>query len=151
MDKGKKTPPLFSLLFYSQGGFKMRTKKKNVMRTPEEKELIVLEYLHDQHPSWRKTAAKYEISGSVFKKWKKAYLAYGLNGLKSQIGIAKHPGKGNPYSGLQNKKNKTREEELELENLKLKVEVARLKKGYQVKGVGSKKEYVTIKDLNTKS
>ena len=49
------------------------------------------------------------------------------------------------------KKNKTREEELELENLKLKVEVARLKKGYQVKGVGSKKEYVTIKDLNTKS
>ena len=48
-------------------------------------------------------------------------------------------------------KNKTREEELELENLKLKVEVARLKKGYQVKGVGSKKEYVTIKDLNTKS
>ena len=57
----------------------------------------------------------------------------------------KHPGKGNHLSGLHLKKNKTREEELELENLKLKV------KGYQVKGVGSKKEYVTIKDLNTKS
>jgi len=34
----------------------MRTKKKNVMRTPEEKEAIVLEYLNDKHPSYRKTA-----------------------------------------------------------------------------------------------
>ena len=48
---------------------------------------------------------------------KKAYLAYGLNGLKSQTGIAKHPGKGNPYNGLQNKKNKTREEELKGERV----------------------------------
>ena len=93
----------------------MRTKKKNVMRTPEEKEAIVLEYLNDKRPSYRKTADKYGIAGSTFKKWKKAYLEFGI------------------------------------ENLKLKVEVARLKKGYQVKGVGSKKEYVTIKDLNTKS
>ena len=129
----------------------MRTKKKNVMRTPEEKEAIVLEYLNDKHPSYRKTADKYGIAGSTFKKWKKAYLEFGIKGLKSQTGKTKHPGKGNHFAGLQLKKNKTREEELELENLKLKVEVARLKKGYQVKGVGSKKEYVTIKDLNTKS
>ena len=129
----------------------MRTKEKNVMRTPEEKELIVLEYLHDQHPSYRKTADKYGISGSTFRKWKKAYLKYGIDGLKSLTGKAKNPGKGNPYSGLQNKKNKTREEELQLKVMKLEIEVARLKKGYQVKGVGSKKEYVTIKDLNTKS
>ena len=121
------------------------------MRSPEEKETIILEYLNDQHPSYRKTADKYGISGSTFKEWKKAYLESGIDGLRSQTGKTKHPGKGNPFSSLQNKKNKTREEELELENLKLKVEVARLKKGYQVKGVGSKKEYVTIKDLNTKS
>lgn len=129
----------------------MRTKKKNVMRTPEEKEAIVLEYLNDKRPSYRKTADKYGIAGSTFKEWKKAYLEFGIEGLKSQTGKAKQSGKGNPYGGLQRKKNKTREEELELENLKLKIEVARLKKGYQVKGVGSKKEYVTIKDLNTKS
>ena len=139
MDKGKKHPSTFFL------------KKKNVMRTPEEKEAIVLEYLNDKRPSYRKTADKYGIAGSTFKKWKKAYLEFGIEGLKSQTGKAKHPGKGNHLSGLHLKKNKTREEELELENLKLKVEVARLKKGYQVKGVGSKKEYVTIKDLNTKS
>ena len=120
------------------------------MRTPEEKEMIILEYLHDQRASYRKTSDKYEISTSVFKKWRRAYLEYGIDGLKSKTG--KHYGKhSNGLKGLHVKKNKTREEELELENLKLKVEVARLKKGYQVKGVGSKKEYVTIKDLNTKS
>ena len=121
------------------------------MRSPEEKEAIVLEYLNDKRPSYRKTADKYGISHRRFEVWIKQYRESGIVGLRSQTGKSKHPGKGNPYSGLQNKKNKTREEELELENLKLKVEVARLKKGYQVKGVGSKKEYVTIKDLNTKS
>ena len=129
----------------------MRFRKKNVMRTPKEKEAIILEYLNDMHPSYRKTADKYGISGTSFKEWKKAYLEFGISGLISKTGKTKQCGKGNHLSKLQRKKNRTREEELELENLKLKVEVARLKKGYQVKGVGSKKEYVTIKDLNTKS
>ena len=84
----------------------MRTKKKNVMRTPEEKEAIVLEYLNDKHPSYRKTADKYGIAGSTFKKWKKAYLEFGIKGLKSQTGKTKHPGKGNHLAGLQLKKNK---------------------------------------------
>ena len=129
----------------------MRYKKKNTMRSPEEKEAIVLEYLNDEHPSYRKTADKYGISHRRFGIWIKEYREQGIEGLKSKTGKGNHNGSGNPLCGLQRKKNKTREEELELENLKLKVEVARLKKGYQVKGVGSKKEYVTIKDLNTKS
>ena len=129
----------------------MRTKKKNMMRTPEEKEQIVLEYLQDKNPSGRKTAAKYDISYSSFCYWLRYYRKSGIDGLKSQTGKTKCSRKGNPYGGLQKKKAKTREEELELENLRLKIEVARLKKGYQVKGVGSKKEYVTINDLNTKS
>ena len=124
---------------------------KNNMRSPEEKEAIVLEYLNDKHQSYRKTAEKYGIAHRRFGIWIKRYREQGIDGLKNQTGKTKSPRKGNPYSGLQSKKNRTREEELELENLKLKVEVARLKKGYQVKGVGSKKEYVTIKDLNTKS
>ena len=127
----------------------MRTKKKNTMRSPEEKEAIVLEYLNDQHPSYRKTADKYEISGSTFKEWKKAYLEFGIDGLRSQTGKTSHG--FNHLAGLRNKKNKTKEEELQLKVMKLEIEVARLKKGYLVKGVGSKKEYVTIKDLNTKS
>jgi len=120
------------------------------MRSPEEKEAIILEYFNDKHTSYRKTAAKYDLSPRHFEAWIKKYREQGIKGLESQTG--KHSGKhSNGLKGLQVKKNKTREEELELENLKLKVEVARLKKGYQVKGVGSKKEYVTIKDLNTKS
>ena len=126
----------------------MRTKKKNTMRSSEEKEAIVLESYRDGRD---KTANKYDISKRLLAKWRDKYRNCGIDGLRNQTGKVKHPGKGNPFSGLQNKKNKTREEELELENLKLKVEVARLKKGYQVKGVGSKKEYVTIKDWNTKS
>ena len=129
----------------------MRYKKKNTMRSPEEKEAIVLEYLNDKHSSYRKTADKYGIAYHRFGIWIKKYRENGIEGLKSKTGKGNHIGSGNSLCGLQRKKNKTREEELELENLKLKVEVARLKKGYQVKGVGSKKEYVTIKDLNTKS
>ena len=126
-------------------------KRKFTMRSPEEKEAIILEYFNDYHASYRKTADKYGVDSSRFRRWIKKYREEGLEGLRSKTGKVKNPRKGNPLCGLQRKKNKTREEELELENLKLKVEVARLKKGYQVKGVGSKKEYVTIKDLNTKS
>ena len=126
----------------------MEEKKTKTMRSPEEKERIVLEAI-EHGPN--KTARKFDVNRRLLQRWVVKYRNDGLDGLRSKTGTAKHPGKGNPLSGLQRKKNKTREEELELENLKLKVEVARLKKGYQVKGVGSKKEYVTIKDLNTKS
>ena len=125
----------------------MREKIKNTMRSAEEKEQIVLESFQN---SCNKTAQKYDVYRSVLKRWRKEYRRNGIDGLKSRTG--KHSTKhSNGLNGLHVKKNKTREEELELENLKLKIEVARLKKGYQVKGVGSKKEYVTIKDLNTKS
>ena len=120
------------------------------MRSPEEKEEIVLEYLNDNHPSYRKTADKYDISSSRFRVWIKKYREQGIEGLKSQTG--KHSKKhSNGLKGLHVKKNKTREEELELENLRLKVENSRLKKGYLVKGVGSKKEYVTINTLLSKT
>ena len=122
-------------------------KRKFAMRSPEEKELFVLEAL-DYGPA--KISRKYDIDRRLLQRWIVKYRNNGLDGLRSQTGRhkVKH---SNGLKGLHVKKNKTREEELELENIKLKVEVARLKKGYQVKGVGSKKEYVTIKDLNTKS
>lgn len=43
----------------------------------------------------------------------KKYREQGIDGLRSQTGKTKHPGKGNPFSGLQNKKNKTRKEDLD--------------------------------------
>ena len=41
-------------------------------------------------------------------------------------------------------------EELEIEILKKDIEIARLKKGYMVKGVGAEKEYVTTFNKNIK-
>ena len=41
-------------------------------------------------------------------------------------------------------------EELELKIMKKDIEIARLKKGYKVKGVGQEKEFVTIFNKNTK-
>ena len=52
--------------------------------------------------------------------------------------------------GLYLKKPKNRIEELELEIMKKDIEIARLKKGYNVKGVGQEKEFVTIFSKNTK-
>ncbi len=121
----------------------MREKTKNTMRSPSEKERIVLEAYENGLSA---TSKKHSISRRLLQSWIKKYREQGIEGLKSQTG--KH---GNGLKGLHVKKSRTREEELELENLKLKVEVARLKKGYLAKGVGSKKEYVTIKDSNTKS
>lgn len=111
---------------------------KNAMRTPEEKEAIVLEYLNGQSRSIRKTAEKYGITDELLRGWMARYRESGVDGLRSQTGRhgVKH---GNGLKGLNLKKDKTREEELELENLRLKIEVARLKKGYRVKGVVEKR------------
>ena len=118
---------------------------KNVMRTPEEKEAIVLEAIENGVLS---SARRHRLSPRLLRAWMAKYRESGLDGLKSQSGKR---GSGNTIAGLQNKKNKTREEELELENLRLKIEVERLKKGYRVKGGGRGKEYVTTKGSNSKS
>ena len=115
---------------------------KNIMRSPEEKEQLVIEA---SRYGVAQTSKRHEIDRRTIQKWIVKYNRGGLEALKSNTGKASGKGYGRPI------KPKNREQELELENLKLKVEVARLKKGYLVKGVGSKKEYVTIKDLNTKS
>ena len=52
--------------------------------------------------------------------------------------------------GKYKRKPKDKIGELELEILKKDIEIARLKKGYMVKGVGQEKEYVTTFDKNIK-
>ena len=120
---------------------------KYVMRTPEEKEAIVLEALER---GTTRTAEARGVDRRLLLRWIAKYRADGIGGLTSRTG-KDGGGAGNPLTGLLRKKNKTREEELELENLRLKIEVERLKKGYRVKGGGRGKEYVTTKGSNTKS
>ena len=83
------------------------------------------------------------ISRGMVANWCKAYRSNGIDGLKPKK-------KGNPFNKLFSK-SLTKEECLELENLKLRIENERLKKGYQVKGGGANKEYVSIYDKNIKS
>ena len=118
--------------------------QKNIMRTPEEKEKIILEYINDKR-SFSELGSKYSTTRNVIRKWYYSYTENGLEGLKS--GTGKKTG-GNKFQGK--RKLKTEEERLQLKIKKLEIENARLKKGYQVKGVGAKKEYVTIFDVNTK-
>lgn len=118
---------------------------KNNMRTPEEKEKIVLEYLNGR-VGYKTVAQSYNIYPRRFFIWIKNYREKGIEGLKSKTGKCSKKGIiGRP------KKAVTREEELERENIKLKIEIERLKKGYYVKGVGQRKEYVSINNRSTKS
>ena len=117
---------------------------KNNMRSPEEKEKIVLEKLNGVTETSLKN--KYKISRDSIWEWTTKYLKYGIDGLKSKTGKSSKKGvSGRP------RKAATREEQLERENIKLKIEIERLKKGYYVKGVGQRKEYVFINNKNIKS
>ena len=115
--------------------------------SPEIKIKCVKEVIED-HKSQREVAKKVQTDPWNVRKWIKLYLEHG-----EEYFYEEHRGKGggNPFAALHTSKSLSREERLELENLKLRIENERLKKGYMVKGVGANKEYVTTLDVNTKS
>ena len=120
--------------------------RKNLMRSPEEKEQIVLKYLNG-NMSISALAREVGINDRVLGAWIRKYEKDGIEGLESKTGKC---GSGNPYAALQTKKNLTEVERLRLELAKKEVECERLKKGYSVKGVGRKKEYIIINKKNSK-
>ena len=119
-------------------------RNKNNMRTPEEKEKIILEY-YSRGTGRNEICRKYNISTRAFRDWRFKYDEKGIDGLKSQTGK-----KSGGTKGQGARKFKNEEERLQREIVKLEIEVARLKKGYQVKGVGDQKEYVTTFEENMK-
>lgn len=119
---------------------------KNNMRSPEEKEQIVLRCINGDE-TIISVVRETGISKSVVRRWINAYLSEGIDGLKPKTGKC---GSGNPYAALHTKKNLTEIERLRLELAKKEVECERLKKGYSVKGVGRRKEYVIISRKNSK-
>ena len=119
---------------------------KNNMRTPEEKEQIVLRCINENIP-FCALGRELGISDTVISSWVRVYEKDGIEGLKSKTGKC---GSGNPYTALHSKKNLSEVEKLRLELAKKEVECERLKKGYSVKGVGRRKEYVTINKKNSK-
>ena len=104
--------------------------EKNRTWSKEEKLRIINRHLIDGQ-STRKIAKEEDISGGMLRCWIKKYLEYGEEALINK----KKP--GNPLSKYQNKKNLTKEEQLEYENMKLRIENELLKKGYLMKGDGT--------------
>lgn len=95
------------------------------------------------HKSMKSVAREYGISSGMLSNWVQKYISEGSDGLISR--------NGNPYAALHTSKSLTEVERLRLIVAKQEVEIARLKKGYFVKGVGAEKEYVTGKEKTTKS
>lgn len=102
----------------------------------------------EEYKSQKEVCRKYQLDSHVLRRWLEHYHNDG-----EKYFFEEHRGKGsgNLFAALHTSKSLSREERLELENLKLRIENERLKKGYMVKGVGANKEYVTILDANTKS
>ena len=117
---------------------------KNREFSEEDKERILLEH-YNNHIPWKELCRQYELSSSLIYAWDIKYKTNGIDGLKTNRG--KHK---NNHGGLYLKKPKNKIEELELELMKKDIEIARLKKGYMVKGVGAEKEFVTTLDENIK-
>lgn len=112
-------------------------------RSAEEKMEILNRYFKGETAV--KLQKEYDLPDNYLYRWINKYKNEGYDGLKSNVGKSKG---GNRGIGVRKPKNKI--EELELEIMKKDIEIARLKKGYMVKGVGQKKEYVTTLDKNTK-
>ena len=105
-------------------------KEPNRYWSKEEKLRIINRVLVDGL-STHQVAKEEDISGGMLRNWIKKYLQYGEEALENK----RKP--GNPMSSLMNKKSLTDIEKLELENMKLRIENERLKKGYMMKGDGS--------------
>lgn len=125
----------------------MNENKQYHLYTEDEKLKIINDH-EKNHLSIRACAKKYDIAKSSLVMWLRAYRSDGIGGLKCKIGKYKGPNKGRPKGST---KPKSTIEELERENLKLKIEIERLKKGYYVKGVGQRKEYISINNRSSKS
>lgn len=109
----------------------------------EEKLRIVKRWM-DGEGSQREIAEQEKIGREVVKLWVKRYQVEGEKGLENK----RKP--GNPLVRYQRKKELTELERLEYENMKLRIENLRLKKGYTEEEVRAIRQKKSSKK-NTKS
>ena len=109
-----------------------------------EKLLYVQMHL-ETHVSVREIEKEYGINRSLISSWVKRYLEEGEQGLEPKA----RP--GNRFAALHRSKELGEVEKLRLIVAKQEVEIARLKKGYWVEGVGANREFVTGSVGNMKS
>lgn len=116
---------------------------KNKYWSKEEKLKLVKEHV-EQHVSTLEITNRENISNGMYNNWLKKYLELGEKGLENK----KKP--GNPLMKYSAKKNLTEIEKLEYENMKLRIENERLKKGYYVEGDGQIVVFSGSKNKNLK-
>ena len=121
----------------------MRKGQKKRIWTTAQKLEIVKKHL-DNHISVRTLEKEYGAEHGMICRWVKEYISDGEAGLEPK----KRP--GNKFAALHRSKNLPEPERLRLLVAKQEIEIARLKKGYWVEGVGVNREYVTGRDVSTK-
>lgn len=107
-----------------------------------EDKIKILKDHYDNALSWKEICRKYNLSSSLIYNWDRKYNEEGRKGLESKRKHNLNIGKYNRHPSEIDK--------LKKELMKKEIEIARLKKGYMVKGVGAEKEFVTTFDKNTK-
>ena len=121
----------------------MGTKKGTKPRKWSKEEKLKLVLLHlNEKVSLMQIEKEYSVSNGLVSTWVKKYLNGGEEALVSRS--------GNPYAALHTSKSLSEVERLRLIVAKQEIEIARLKKGYWVEGVGANKEYVTGSGKTTK-
>ena len=121
----------------------MRKGQRKRVWTPEQKLEIVHKHL-DEHISVKKLEKEYQVEHSTICRWTKEYLAGGVAAFDPK------PRPGNRFAALHTSKSLSEVERLRLLVAKQEIEIARLKKGYWVEGVGANREYVTGSGKTTK-
>lgn len=116
---------------------------KNKYWSKEEKLKLIKEHL-DNNISTNVITTRENISNGMYNNWLKKYLEYGEKGLENK----KKP--GNPLTKYIHKKELSDIEKLEYENMKLRIENERLKKGYMVEGDGQVVIFNGSKNKNLK-
>ncbi len=116
--------------------------KKRIWK--KEEKLKIIKRYREEHLSARELGRIYDADHSMICRWIREYTSKGESALEEKKRC------GNKYAALHTSKNISETEHLRLEIAKLQIENERLKKGYVVKGVGANKEFVTIKDVNTR-
>ena len=96
----------------------------------EEKLRIINRVLNDGLSTYQ-VAKEENISSGMLRNWVKKYIQHGEEALENK----RKP--GNPLVKYSRRKELSDLEKLEYENMKLRIENERLKKGYMMKGDGS--------------
>ena len=114
----------------------MAKKEQKFKQWTAEEKFNIIEPIIKFEKSSKLVTKETGINNGMITRWVHQYNENGMEGLINK----KKP--GNPMAKYSRKNNLTKEEQLEYENMKLRIENELLKKGYLTKGDGSIVKYM---------